>query len=297
MGNKSEGIERYGVRIEAFTALSAAVALLVVACSSEPPVGDRDMITADPVMVDSTTVSVSITALALTSEKGEDTKELYAVALYTDGSPDRDAKTECEEREGLVLDCGAFTMVASPVYRNITIENPVSLSGSGIVLYPNRPPNGYLMVHVFVIESDRGAARIVKLIGGLAEKVASDEIGVLTGSSLGAMTAAANVIVESVKDFFVKDDALLEHTHSGFDYNTYGTDGSSVFVSRNGKVCMELNVVATNPAVEPTVSSGATTTAHADSCDPEPPNTPQTPQRTGTVPACTRGATRDSAGV
>lgn len=257
---------------------------------------DGDALTAGAIgdirTVDSTRVSVSITALELTSKEGENEKELYAVALYTDGNSELDTKTECGEREGLVLDCGAFTMAASPIYRNITVENPVSLSGSGIVLYPNRHPNGYLMVHVFVIESDKGAERITDLISKLAQNVASDEIGVLTGSSLGAIAAAANVVVESVKGFVVKDDALLDHTHSGFGYNAYGTDKSSVFVSRNSKVCMELSVVATTKPAAGTVASGDTGDA-ADSCDSDPTNTPPKVARTGPTSRCASGAIRD----
>ena len=257
--------------------VTAALAMVALSCSSEPLALDRDMeVTPASMTEDTTRVSVSITALA-SGNAGEKEKEIYAVALYTDGSEDR-TPTECQDRQGLLLNCGAFTMVASPVYKNITVGSPVSLSGSGIILYPNRAPNGYLMVHVFVIESDKGAERIVELIEKVASGVSGlGEAGSLSaGPTLGAIGAAAHVVLEGVKGF-VKDDALLEHTHSGFDYNAYGTTSGSVFVGRNKKVCMELRVVATVRGAEGADSSTVTTTRPDNSCDADPPG--PAPQR------------------
>jgi len=247
--------------------MAAALAVLALSCSGEPLALDGDVMPTAP-MTDSTRVSVSITTLA-SGPGGEREKEIYVVALYTDGNAGRKQHAECEQRQGLLLlDCGAFTMVASPVYKNITVESAVSLSGSGIILYPNRAPNGHLMVHVFVIESDKGAERIVGLIEEVA-KGAFDpgEAGPLSpGSTFGAVGAAAHVVLQGVKKWIGQDDALLEHTHSGFDYNGYGTDSGSVFVGQNRKVCMELKVVATGREAEGTVPSQASAARPENSC-------------------------------
>ncbi|MCY3964711.1 MAG: hypothetical protein OXG83_06725 [Acidobacteria bacterium] len=196
------------------------------------------------------TVAVSITSLGLTSNKGENTKEVYVLALYTDGSEAAGARTGYRPSLGPVQDLGSFSLAASPIYRNITVDNPVSLSGSGLVLYPNLNPNGYLMVHVFVIESDDGARSIGNVMQEISGKVLEGDLAstVATGKeAFGVVTQATNLLSLILEAN--RDDALLEHTHAGFHFNGYGTDEGSVFEVENEKIGFELSVVVDDGSI------------------------------------------------
>ncbi len=129
------------------------------------------------------------------------------------------------------------------------MDNPVSLSGSGLVLYPNLNPNGYLMVHVFVIESDDGARSIGAVMQEMAGKVsdgALESIATTGKEAFSVVTEATNLLSLILKAN--KDDALLEHTHSGFYFNGYGAGNETVFATKNDKVRLELSVVVNDPS-------------------------------------------------
>lgn len=103
-----------------------------------------------------------------------------------------------------------------------------SLGGSGIMLYPNLDPKGFLGLQLFVIES-RSSSRE---LGKKFEKIFSSEgvknaVGKLTtsvtpplvGSLLGAITDVVTIIFKNTND-----KVLLAHGHSGFDFDNYGLD-------------------------------------------------------------------------
>ena len=120
----------------------------------------------------------------------------------------------------------------------------LSLSGDGIVLYPAEVPNGILSVHVNVIEQDieegkkRRSPQILEDLGKTIEKLKNFSIG--------------EPLLSSVLQLFGKDDILFAHTHSGFDYNDYGTKGGySKFSICNDKVYAILTVNATGTNNKP----------------------------------------------
>ena len=114
----------------------------------------------------------------------------------------------------------------------------LSLSGDGIVLYPAEVPNGILSVHVNIIEQDmkegkkRQSAQVLENLG--------KTVGNL--KNLSIVEPLLSAILRSIGN----DDILFSHTHSGFDYNGYGTEnGYSEFRICNDKVYAILTVNAT----------------------------------------------------
>ena len=103
-----------------------------------------------------------------------------------------------------------------------------SLSGSGIMIYPNLDPGGFFALQMFIIESDDNHKRF----GTKLEKILSDDsvkgaVGKLKGSVtnplIGSlMGAVSSVVPKLFKDS--SDDLLMSHAHSGFDFDNYGLD-------------------------------------------------------------------------
>ncbi len=103
-----------------------------------------------------------------------------------------------------------------------------SLSGGGIMIYPNLDPGGFFALQMFVIESDdnhkRFGAKLEKILGdesikGVADKLKKAVTNPLIGSLMGAVST---VVPKLFKDS--SDDLLMSHAHSGFDFDNYGLD-------------------------------------------------------------------------
>lgn len=101
-----------------------------------------------------------------------------------------------------------------------------SLSGSGIMIYPNLDPGGFFALQMFVIESDDNHKRFgTKLEKVLADDGVKDVVGKLKGAItnplIGSlMGAVSSVVPKLFKDS--SDDLLMAHAHSGFDFDNYG---------------------------------------------------------------------------
>jgi len=103
-----------------------------------------------------------------------------------------------------------------------------SLSGSGIMIYPNLDPGGFFALQMFVIESDdnhkRFGAKLDKILGDEGVKSATDKLkSAITNPLIGSlMGAVSSVVPKLFKDS--SDDLLMSHAHSGFDFDNYGLD-------------------------------------------------------------------------
>jgi hypothetical protein len=145
-------------------------------------------------------------------------------------------------------------MSVSNVHERVTPEYEVSLSGSGIILYPPLDPQGFLGATVFVIESDQKTRDIGKLLGDLfQDQKVSGAINALINAAAPSnplVAAVLGAIVEVVPKILAKnkDDVLLVHSHSGFDFDHYGigfdgTAPSSDFKIGNHRAFATLRVV------------------------------------------------------
>ena len=126
-----------------------------------------------------------------------------------------------------------------------------SLSGSGIMIYPNLDPGGFFALQMFVIESDdnhkRFGAKLEKILSDDGVKGAVDKLkGAVTNPLIGSlMGAVSSVVPKLFKDS--SDDLLMSHAHSGFDFDNYGLDeGKRVqdfpFASKHAKGVLRLRI-------------------------------------------------------
>src|SRR5262249_23635437 len=125
-----------------------------------------------------------------------------------------------------------FVVAVSNIFYHIDKDQPVSLSGDGIVLYPPADPNGLLALHVAIVESDKKArnfgAFLKKLFSNPKVKTGMKEIAELVAATrnvpaemvTGLMGLATTVLGESLASN--GDDVLLSHDHSGLDFSSYG---------------------------------------------------------------------------
>lgn len=188
-------------------------------------------------------VILSIPKLAVKEKSfSERNKEIYVVSFTADLNPDRSNKTATitaanneticnDESLSKLTSVDAFkylTIMVSNCFERITPDNPVSLSGSGILLYPNLEPKGLLANHTIIMESDHGARKVGHFLEELLqERSVKTAVQALTASAsvsnplVGALLGA---IVRSVPTVLKKskDDLLLAHSHSGFDFDDYG---------------------------------------------------------------------------
>ena len=188
------------------------------------------------------TVTLSIPKLGVTEKGWESSKEIYVLGFVTDGrgAEDRSQQFIAAHNETLPdirpefarNGVGRYLHVsASNIFRRIRADQPLSLSGSGIVLYPNLDPKGFLAAHLFVVEHDGGVRRAGEWLGKLLDRLAEDSgigsvlkliPGVIDNAIpfAGLMKAVGQVVPELLKDN--KDDPLCQHLHAGFDFDNYG---------------------------------------------------------------------------
>ena len=183
------------------------------------------------------------------TEKGwEKNKEIYIISLASDlhgKSNHRPAIVGASNEmltnisPGIESAMKFFAVSVSNVFERIRPDQPLSLSGDGIVLYPPADPKGMLSLHFTIVESDQGARNVGKLLekilGDSSVKTLLSEITKLTAASgnipvtlltslFGAVTTIIPVVLKNNKD-----DIMFSHSHSGVDFNGYGGshDGES----------------------------------------------------------------------
>jgi len=119
-------------------------------------------------------------------------------------------------------------MAVSNTFQRIQADQPVSLSGSGILLYPNLDPKGLLANHFVVIEDDEGKRNLGKMLESLfANQEIKSLVDVLkAGVTQPGVAALMNALVSGLPQMLKKnkDDFLFAHSHSGFDFDDYGID-------------------------------------------------------------------------
>lgn len=179
---------------------------------------------------------VSIPKLGL-SPTADDARELYVLAFASDSNIKENHEAEIVGGSNLSLETmvpgiagndAMNYMLASvsnifPVTRSFPLA---SLTGSGIILYPNVDPKGFFALQFFVIESDDNHRRfgeklemvlkdenVASAVDKLKKNVANPLIG-------GLMGAVGSVVPKIFKGS--GDDHLMSHAHSGFDFDNYG---------------------------------------------------------------------------
>ena len=188
------------------------------------------------------TVTLSIPKLGVTDKGWERNKEIYVLGFVIDGQETAQRGSERiaaynetlpQIRKGLAkTNLGRVAFIAaSNVFRRIRADQPVSLSGSGIILYPNLDPKGFLAAHFMVVESDHEKRALGKLLGDLVgpdsaiEKAAGELLPALGGPHIslplgGVLRSLVEVVPSVLKEN--DDNPLFEHDHSGFDFDCYG---------------------------------------------------------------------------
>lgn len=184
-------------------------------------------------------IAITMPGLGVTAKGWERGKEIYVLGLAADLNPE--AKRGVESvgavnetlaaiRPDLQNAAALKWMVASVsnVFHRVRPDQPPSLSGSGIVLYPNLDPNGLLALHLSIVESDAGTRRSGRALEGILghDEVKSAVEGMTEAGEPGVsllMRAVTRVIPETLKGN--GDDLLFSHSHSGFDWDDYGLEG------------------------------------------------------------------------
>jgi hypothetical protein len=182
---------------------------------------------------------VSIPRLGVTSRGWEKSKEIYVLGLAADLRASGTSAPElvAAYNETLpnvvpdVMKLSALQWVVASVsnlFERVRPEQPVSLSGSGIILYPNLDPNGMLALHFVIVECDEGKRNLGKTLKGIFEaKGVKDLVGTLAaGITQPLIALLMNTLIGQIPAVLSrnKDDYLFGHNHSGFDFDDYGVD-------------------------------------------------------------------------
>lgn len=184
-------------------------------------------------------VVISIPKLGVTSKGAEKIKEIYVLGLASDnrktgtgGQENFPIAAYNETLPNIVPEImnhsflKYFVCSVSNIFERITPAQPVSLSGSGIVLYPNLDPGGLLALHFVIIESDQKTRNVGNVlndlfnddqVAGLLKKLSQTITQDLIASVFRVIVGQIPVILKKNKD-----DALFAHSHSGFNFDNYG---------------------------------------------------------------------------
>lgn len=204
---------------------------------------------------------VSIPKLGLSS-KAHDARQLYVLAFASDLNITKNSEAEViggankdissmlpEDSENDALE---FMLASVSNIFPVTRSFPqASLSGSGIMLYPNLDPKGFFALQLFVIEDDSNHRRLGEKLGkvlddenvkGVVNQLKAGITNPLVGGLMGAVSSA---VPKFFKDS--KDDLLMSHAHSGFDFDNYGlSEGSKVedfpFFSKNVEGVLRIRI-------------------------------------------------------
>lgn len=183
-------------------------------------------------------VTVSIPRLAV-SGGFEKNKEIYVLAFALDMNTANDGSAvstvSAAYNETLpniapeLADHAAYKwllVTASNTFERVSNDQPVSLSGSGILLYPNLDPGSMLALHFCVIECDRKTRQLGDVLGKVLNKKSVKGVLKLLEKGLSQQLVASmmGVLVSEIPGILKanRDDLLLTHNHSGFDFDTYG---------------------------------------------------------------------------
>jgi hypothetical protein len=207
------------------------------------------------------TVVVSIPKLGVRGKSLERNREIYVLSLAADNrgrDPGRNDVPIAAHNETLsnvvpeLQEHAALQFVlcmVSNTFPRIRKDQSLSLSGSGILLYPNLDPKGMLALHMVVVESDRKTRDLGRTLDGIfGSKAVGDVVtkliaGVTQPLLAGLMTA----LIDQIPKVLAKnhDDLLFAHNHSGFDFDRYGLEASETlhdYVLGNDKVRCKLRV-------------------------------------------------------
>ena len=176
------------------------------------------------------------------TEKGrEKKKEIYVISLASDlrgQTADREEPVGAENEpiSGMSPDIDAsmdyFAVAVSNVFTGIRADQPVSLSGDGIVLYPPADPAGMLSLYFVIAECDQAS----RDVGGVLDTILSgDEVRDLMRQVSDKTAAEGSIDADLLNSLFSSlasaiptalssngDDMLFAHTHSGVDFTGYG---------------------------------------------------------------------------
>lgn len=179
---------------------------------------------------------VSIPKLGL-APKADDARQLYVLAFASDLNIKENKETDVigganKNLSAMVPDLASkdamnFLLASVSNIFPVTRSFPrASLSGSGIMIYPNLDPKGFFALQFFVIESDdnhrRFGEKLKKVLSNDAVKGAVDKLKAsITNPLIGSLMGA---VASVVPDLFSGsgDDLLMSHAHSGFDFDNYG---------------------------------------------------------------------------
>jgi hypothetical protein len=218
-------------------------------------------------------VVLSLPKLGVTGGGIEKKKEIYVLSFVSDlAPPAKDSQGKAKQKlpeivaahnetlPNLLPEIASealmqFVLVsASNTFARIKPTQPVSLSGSGILLYPYLDPNGLLASHFVVVESDANKRNLGKLLGDIfANKAVTGAVDGLikagitqanVAALLGALVAEVPAILKKNKD-----DLLFAHSHSGFDFDNYGCGpgaSSADFELGNDRANCTLRVLVTD---------------------------------------------------
>jgi len=199
-------------------------------------------------------VYATLPEVSVTDKGWEKNKEIYVISLASDLHGESNhrpyvvgAKNETltQISAGIESAMKFFAVAVSNVFERVRADQPLSLSGDGIVLYPPADPKGMLALHFAIVESDHGTRNAGKIIEGIlgdnSVKTLLSEIAKLTAVSgnipatlltslFGAVTKIIPAVVKNNRD-----DIMFSHNHSGVDFNGYGgsPDGESYTVGND----------------------------------------------------------------
>lgn len=179
---------------------------------------------------------VSVPSLGL-SPKADDARQLYILAFASDLNIKENNEADVigasnKNLSAMIPDLAskdAMKFLLASVSNIFPVSRSfphASLTGSGIMIYPNLDPKGFFALQFFVIESDdnhrRFGEKLKKVLSNEQVKSAVDKLkDAITNPLIGSLMGAVAAVVP---DLFSDsgDDLLLSHAHSGFDFDNYG---------------------------------------------------------------------------
>lgn len=190
-------------------------------------------------------VYATLPKVTVTKKGREKKKEIYVLSLASDshgesnhrplavGASNETLKSVSTDIESAMK---FVVMSVSNVFTGIKPNQPLSLSGDGIVLYPPNDPKGMLALHFVIVESDHGkrnAGKLLQQVFANAEvKSLLAEFTKFTAASgaipASLLTSLFGVVTNLIPKFLAanRDDLLFSHNHSGVDFNNYNASPS-----------------------------------------------------------------------
>ena len=188
------------------------------------------------------TVVVSIPELGVRGRSLERNREIYVLSLAADnrgrdpGRNDVPIAAHNETLANAVPDLGEHAALeyvlcmVSNTFPRIRKDQSVSLSGSGILLYPNLDPKGMLALHMVVVESDQKTRDLGRTLDGIlgSKSVADVVTKLVAGVTQPLLAGLMTALIDQIPKVLAKnhDDLLFAHNHSGFDFDRYGLDAN-----------------------------------------------------------------------